>query len=161
MHGSGQSLLEVEADWDVASAASLVLADLWLLGGSGGSSTVHGQSAGELTMLRVEISSGTITFSGAVTVTECALTSTQIIGSMAPSLLVLSDGTLTGSAISMTAGSVTLEGSTMVNSPVSITAATLSASQCELQSDGTSVPLTVESGGSATGVEFRSSADSR
>eukprot|EP01046_Picozoa_sp_COSAG06_P002710 COSAG06_NODE_98_length_24155_cov_29.681784_17_plen_151_part_00 len=36
----------------------------------------------------------------------------------------------------------------------------LSVSQCELQSDGSSVPLTVESGGSATvtGVVFHSSA---
>ena len=42
---------------------------------------------------------------------------------------------------------------------MSITDTTLSVSQCELQSDGSAVPLTVDPGGSATvtGVVFRSS----
>lgn len=82
---------------------------------------------------------------------QALVTSTQVIGSTASSLLSASGGTLMGSAISMTGGSATIESSSvLVNSPVSITAATLTASQCELQSDGSSVPLTVESGGSAT-----------
>jgi hypothetical protein len=38
--------------------------------------------------------------------------------------------------------------SVLVNSPVSIIVGSLSVSQCELQSDGASVPLTVELGGS-------------
>lgn len=109
-------------------------------------------------LVRVEITSGTVTFSSPLTVVDCALTSTQLIGSAASSLLSISGGTLMGSEVSLSGGSATIEGSNvLVNSPVSITAATLSASQCEMQSDGSSVPLTVGSGGSATvmGTIFR------
>ena len=158
VHGGGHSLLEVEADWEVESTASLALAGLRLLGGSGGAAVI--QSGGDVTLLRVEISSGTVSFSGALTVTDCALTSTQLISSTASSLLRISGGTLTGSEVSLSGGSVTIEGSSvLVDSPVSITAGILSLSQCELQSDGTFVPLTIESGGSAmvTSVVFRSS----
>ena len=113
-------------------------------------------------LLRVEIPSGTVTFSGALTVTDCALTSTQLIGTTASSVLVVSGGVLTGSEVSLSSGSATIQGSSvLVNSPISVTAAaTLGASQCELRSDGASVPLTIQSGGSATvtRVVFRSSA---
>ena len=76
-------------------------------------------------------------------------------------VLSVSGGTLTGSTVTLGDGSAVLDGScTLVISPVSMAAGTVSVSACELQSDGSSVPLTVESGGSATvtGVIFRSSA---
>ena len=117
------------------------------------------QAGGSLSLLRVETQSGAVTFSGALAVTGCALTNTQLVGSMATAALSISGGTLTGSSVILSAGSATLDSScVLVNSPVSITAATLSGSQCELRSDGTTVPLAVESGGSVTltGVVFRS-----
>eukprot|EP01046_Picozoa_sp_COSAG06_P051428 COSAG06_NODE_8383_length_2190_cov_1.127212_1_plen_690_part_01 len=159
VHGGGQPLLEVEADWEVASGASLVLTDHRLLGGSGGAASM--QSGGDVTLLRMEISSGTVTFSSSLTMTACILTSAELIGNTTSSLLSLSGGMLMGSTLSLGGGSATMGGSSvLVNSPVSITAATLSASQCELQSDGSSIPLMVESSGSATvtNVIFRSSA---
>jgi len=158
VHGGGQPLLAIEADWEVVAAASLVLADLQLLGGRGGALAMH--STGDVTLLRVAISSGTIAFSSSLAVTECALTSTELTGSTASPLLSLSGGMLTGSTVSLSAGSAVLGGScTLVNSPVSVTAGTVSVSACELQSDGSIVPLTIETGGSAvvTGGVFRSS----
>ena len=89
------------------------------------------------------------------------LTGVDVVGSTVTAALSVSGGTLTGSTVSLGGGFATLDGScTLVNSPVSITAATLSASQCEMRSDGTTVPLAVESGGSVTltGVVFRSTA---
>ena len=119
-------------------------------------------SGGELSLVRVEAESGgAVSFSGSVSVTECVMTGVELVGSTATAALSVSGGTLTGSTVSLSAGSAVLVGScTLVNSPVSITAGTVSVSQCELQSDGSTVPLTVESGGSATvtGVVFRSSA---
>ena len=155
------ALLEVEADWEVATAALLVLADLWLAGGTGDATAVTVQTGGELSLLRIEIQSGAVTFSGALTVTGCTLTNAQLIGSTVAAMLSVSGGTLTGSTVSLSGASAVLDGScTLINSPVSITDGTLSVSQCELQSDGSSVPLMVESGASATvtGVVFRSSA---
>ena len=117
-------------------------------------------SGGELSLLRVEMGSGSVSFSGAVTVTDCALTGTDLVGSTASAALSLSGGTLTGSSVSLSGGSATLGGSCVaVDSPLSIADGTLSVSGCELRSDGSSVPLTVGSGGSATvtGTVFRSS----
>ena len=164
VHGTGQALLAVEADWQVASVASLVLADVWLVGGSGGAASVSVASGGELSLLRVEVGSGgAVTFSGSVTLSDCTvLGGTQLVGSTASSVLSVSGGTLTGATVSLSGGSATIDGScVLVDSPVSIAAGTLSVSQCELQSDGLTVPLTIESGGSATvtGVVFRSSVD--
>ena len=108
----------VGAGLTVAAMASLVLADLRLLGGSGGAASV--QSEGDVTLLRVEICSGTVMFSSTLAVTDCVLTSTQLIGSTASSLLSISGGTLT--AMSLSGGSAVIEGSSvLVNSPVSIT----------------------------------------
>ena len=101
-----------------------------------------------------------MSFSGSVSVTECVLTGVDVVGSTATAALSVSGGTLTGSAVSLSDGSAVLDGScTLANSPVSISSGTLSVSQCELQSDGSTVPLMVESGGfaTATGVVFRSS----
>ena len=160
VHGGGLPLLEVEVDWVVASSSSLVLADLQLVGGSGGAASVSVASGGELSLLRVEVeSAGAVSFSGSVSVMECVLMGVDLAGRTATGVLSVSGGTLTGSSVSLSDGSATLGGScALVNSPVSMTAGTLSVSQCELQSDGTSVPLTIESGGSATvtGVAFRS-----
>eukprot|EP01046_Picozoa_sp_COSAG06_P002765 COSAG06_NODE_101_length_24097_cov_15.305150_4_plen_1590_part_00 len=158
VHGSSQPMLEVEADWEVASAASLVLADVRLAGGSDASVAL--QSEGDLTLLRGEISSGTVIFSSSLAVTECTLTSTQLIGSTASSQLSILGGMLTGSMVSFSGGSAVIgDSSVLANSPISITAATLSMSGCELQSDGSYVPLTVESGGSVmvSDAIFRSS----
>ena len=48
----------------------------------------------------------------------------------------------------------------VTNSPMSVSTGTLTVSQCEMRGDGSSVPLTVEVGGSAivTGAVFRSTA---
>jgi hypothetical protein len=114
-------LLEVQADWAVASAASLVLADVRLVGGSGGVASVSVASGGELSLLRVEVESGgAVTFSGSVSATECVLTGTDLVGSTAAAALGLSGGTLTGSTVSLSGGSAVLGGA--CNSPVSITA---------------------------------------
>ena len=156
------ALLELQAGWVVASAASLVLADVRLVGGSGGVAAVSVASGGELSLVRVEVESGgAVSFSGSVTVTECVLTGTDLIGSTSFAVLTLSGGTLTGLAVSMSGGFAVLGGScVLVDSPVSIVAGTLSVSPRELRSDGSSVPLTVGRTGTATvtGVVFRSSA---
>ena len=160
VHGGGDPLPQAQADWEVASGASLLLADLRLVGGSGAAAALTVASGGELSLLRVEMGSGSVSFSGAVTVTDCALTGTDLVGSTASAALSLSGGTLTGSSVSLSGGSATLGGSCVaVDSPLSIADGTLSVSGCELRSDGSSVPLTVGSGGSATvtGTVFRSS----
>ena len=142
----------------------MVLADIdmQLLGGSGGAASVSVASGGELSLVRVEVESGgDVSFSGSVSMAECVLTGVDVVGSTATAALSVLGGTLTSSAVSLSGGSAVLGSScTLVNSPVSIAACTLGLSACELQSDGSTVPLTVESGGSATvtGVTFRSSA---
>jgi hypothetical protein len=162
VHGGGQSLLEVGANWVVASASLLVLADLRLTSGSGGAASVSVAAGGELSLLRVAVESGgAVSFSGSVSVTECVLTGVDLVGSMATAVLRVSGGMLTGSTVSLSDGSAVLGDScVLVNSPVSIAAGTMSVSACELQSDGSSVPLAVESGGSSavTGTVFRSTA---
>ena len=94
VHGSGQSLLEVQADWEVASAASLMLADLHLVGGSGGAASVSVASGGELSLVRVEVESGgAVSFSGSVSVTECVLTGVDLVGNTATAAVSVSGGT--------------------------------------------------------------------
>jgi hypothetical protein len=69
--------------------------------------------------------------------------------------LYISGGTLTGSTLSVSSGIATIDGGcVLTSSPLTISAADgtvgrLALAQCELQSDGSSVPLTVESGGNA------------
>ena len=101
VHGGGDPLPQAQADWEVASGASLLLADLRLVGGSGAAAAaLTVASGGELSLLRVEMGSGSVSFSGAVTVTDCALTGTDLVGSTASAALSLSGGTLTASSVS-------------------------------------------------------------
>ena len=93
-------------------------------------------------MLRIEIHSGAVTFSGSVFVTDCALVSTQLVGTLASASLSVFGASLTDSTVSLSGGSAVLDSScTLVNSPASITchitAGTLSVSQCELQTIAT------------------------
>ena len=163
VHGRGGGVsLQLQADWSVGDSASLVLADLRLLGGDGYGCHLSVDPSGQLTMNRIQMQGGDLTFSGIVSVTDSTLTSSQLLGSTASAALSLSGGTLTGSTATLSAGSATVTDScVMVNSPLSISAGLLSVlDQCELRSDGSSVPLAVEAGGSATvtGVMFRSTA---
>ena len=73
VHGSGQMLHELEAEREVLADLQMlheveaereVLADLQLAGESGGGVAL--QSGGDATLLRVEISSGTVTFSSSL-----------------------------------------------------------------------------------------------
>ena len=165
VHG-GQGPLQLQADWAVAASASVILADLWLVGGGGsGGSQLSVDSSGQLMLRGIQLQGGVVSFSGAVSLSDCILAGSQLLGSGAASSLALSGGTVTGSTASLGSGIGTVTGSVVLtNSRLSVGAGggggSLSVSGAELQSDGSSVPLTVESGGAAivTGTVFRSTA---
>eukprot|EP01045_Picozoa_sp_COSAG04_P008600 COSAG04_NODE_480_length_13676_cov_4.040657_1_plen_998_part_00 len=165
VHGNGEPLLQLQADWTVASGASLLLADLRLVGGSGaGGVQLDIEAGGELSLQRVEMQDGRIAFAGTVSMLDSTLTTTELLGTPATAALTLSGGTLTGSTTSISSGSATMESCVLANSPVTVSGTaeapgTLTLS-CQLQSDGSSVPLTVQAGGSATvsGSEFQTTA---
>jgi hypothetical protein len=166
VHGQQGARLQLQADWDVAAAASVTLADLRLLGSAGAGSQMSVVASGQLALHRVEMQDGQISFSGAISVVGCVLGSSQLLGTTESSSLALSGGTITGSTVNLSSGTATVDGGcVLANSPVRISgeegkSGTLTISEAELQSDGTGVPLTVESDGAATvaTVVFRSTA---
>eukprot|EP01046_Picozoa_sp_COSAG06_P045971 COSAG06_NODE_6440_length_2933_cov_1.390967_2_plen_210_part_00 len=93
-------------------------ADHVRLGGSGAAAAMVVQTGGDFSLLRIEIHSGAVTFSGSVSVTDCALMSTQLVGNLASASFGAS---LTDSTVSLSGGSAVLDGSctcqcTLVNS---------------------------------------------
>eukprot|EP01052_Picozoa_sp_SAG31_P021461 SAG31_NODE_1661_length_7596_cov_4.503802_6_plen_935_part_00 len=154
IHGNQrQPKLRLLADFAVNGV--LILADLQIVGGSGDGSQMSIETGGELTLQRVEMEGGSLTFAGFVSLMDSFLVSSELVGSSG-SELSLSGGTVTGSAVTTTSGVMTAaDGCVMTNSPIDVGAAggTVIISGAELQSDGSSVPLTIESGGAATVTE--------
>eukprot|EP01051_Picozoa_sp_SAG22_P003870 SAG22_NODE_196_length_15552_cov_971.604543_2_plen_907_part_00 len=161
IHGNqGEPKLRLLADWSVGGA--LVLADLQIVGGSGDGSQISVEAGGDLTFEHVQMEGGSLTFAGVVALMESSLVEATVTGSSG-SELSLSGGTVAGSMVAMTSGEMTIvDGCALTNSPVSIIGAgsSVTISGAELQSDGSSVPLTIESGGTATVTEttFRTTA---
>lgn len=168
MHGLRDQLLQVQADWSVASTASLVLADLRLVDGSG-SAAAHFtvETGGQATLRHVQMDGANIAVSGTVSVVDSTLTNSRLLSTSSAATLSLSGGSVASSTVSISSGSsCTMDGCTLSNSPVTLSGAAgapgtlLSLRQCQLQSDGSSIPLTVQAGGSATvrASEFQSTA---
>jgi hypothetical protein len=161
-HGLRDSVLQVQADWDIGATASLLLADLRLVGGSGGATHFTVQADGTLTLQHVQMEGGAITSAGFVSVLDSILINAQMTSTAGTAALTLSDGTTTGSAINIESGTAVCSSCELINSPVTVSGTqepgSLSLSQCHLQNDGSSVPLTVQAGGSATvrATEFQS-----
>eukprot|EP01050_Picozoa_sp_SAG11_P010483 SAG11_NODE_1051_length_6030_cov_24.259147_3_plen_800_part_00 len=161
IHGNqGEPKLQILADWSVGGA--LILADLRVMGGSGDGSQLSVEAGGQLTMQGIEMEGGRMTFSGSVLIIGSSIVGSELVGSSG-SELSLSGGTLMESMLSVSSGKMIVDGGcVLTDSPVSVTGVggvvTISAS--ELQSDGSSVSLTVEAGGAATvtGAVFRSTA---
>eukprot|EP01051_Picozoa_sp_SAG22_P009903 SAG22_NODE_858_length_6831_cov_25.965538_7_plen_1155_part_01 len=119
-------------------------------------------SGTELTLQSAQMESGQVTFAGVVSIDQSSLVDVELVGSSGSELSV-SGGAMTGSTTSVTSGRMTAEaGCLFSNAPISVSGegGTLSLSAVELQSNGDSVPLAVESGGAATVTEttFRSAA---
>eukprot|EP01051_Picozoa_sp_SAG22_P003443 SAG22_NODE_167_length_16764_cov_34.845245_7_plen_451_part_00 len=161
IHGNqGEPKLRIQADFGVSGV--LILADLQIEGGSGDGSQVSVEVGGQLTFERVLMEGGGLTYAGVVTVVESALIEVAVTG-RSGSELSFSSGTVTGSTLTVSSGRMTVDtGCVLSNSPVSVggVGSSVTISGSELQSDGSSVPLTVESGGAATMAEttFRSTA---
>eukprot|EP01052_Picozoa_sp_SAG31_P005162 SAG31_NODE_223_length_19859_cov_14.949899_9_plen_1578_part_00 len=161
IHGNqGEPKLRILADFDVSGA--LLLADLQIVGGSGDGSQMSVEASGELTFERVQMEGGSLTFAGVISLMESSLVQVVATGSSG-SALSLSGGTLTGSTFGVTSGRMTVDvGCVLTDSPLNVGGAgsSVTVTGAELQSDGSSVPLTIESGGMATvsGTTFRSTA---
>eukprot|EP01052_Picozoa_sp_SAG31_P009570 SAG31_NODE_505_length_14757_cov_20.172943_15_plen_1119_part_00 len=149
IHGNqGAPKLRLLADFVVTGA--LILADLQIVGGSGDRSQMSVEAGGELTLARVQIEGGSLTFAGAVSLMESSVVEVVITGSLG-SDLSLSGGTVARSTVSMTSGIMRVDtGCALTDSPISVSGGSVMISDAELQSDGSSVPLTIESGGAAT-----------
>lgn len=163
-HGLRDTLLQVQADWQVGAASSLLLADLQLVGGSGGAAQLNIQADGVLTLLHAQMNGGAIASSGFVSVLDSILTNAHMTNTAGTAALTLTGGTTTGSALNVESGTAVCSSCELINSPVTVSGTqepgSLSLSQCHLQNDGSSVPLTVQAGGSATvrASEFQSAA---
>jgi hypothetical protein len=164
-HGLRDTMLQVQADWEVGAASSLLLADVQLVGGSGGAAQLNIQADGALTLQHAQMDGGAIASSGFVSVLDSILTNAQMMNTASTAALTLSGGTTTGSALNIESGTAACSSCELINSPVTVSGTqepgSLSLSQCHLQNDGSSVPLTVQAGGSATvrASEFQSAAD--
>eukprot|EP01052_Picozoa_sp_SAG31_P022010 SAG31_NODE_1731_length_7420_cov_12.646914_2_plen_254_part_00 len=120
------------------------------------------EAGGELTFARVQIQGGSFAIAGAVSLMESSVVEVVITGSSGSELSV-SGGTVARSTITMTSGSITVDtGCALTDSPISVAGdgGTVTITGAELQSDGSSVPLTVEAVGAATvtATTFRSTA---
>ena len=103
---------------------------------------------------------GSLTFAGVVTLMESSLVGSELSGSSG-SALSLSGGTVTGSTVSVSSRRMTVDGRcVLTDSPIDVGGAgsSVTISGAELQSDGSTVPLTIESGGAPTvaATRFRS-----
>eukprot|EP01051_Picozoa_sp_SAG22_P013146 SAG22_NODE_1443_length_4412_cov_46.750058_3_plen_792_part_00 len=160
IHGNqGEPKMRILADWSVGG--TLLIADLRVVGGSGEGSQLSVEVGGQLLLHSVEMEGGRLTFSGVVSVVGSSLVALEMSGSSGSELSV-SGGTLTGSTLIVSSGRLAVDGGcVLTDSPVSITGvgSSVTISGAELQSDGSSVPLTIESGGAATvtATTFRSS----
>eukprot|EP01051_Picozoa_sp_SAG22_P027565 SAG22_NODE_9284_length_598_cov_4.553106_1_plen_199_part_11 len=161
IHGNqGEPKLRLLADFGVSGV--LVLADLSVVGGSGDGSQMIVEGGGQSMLDGVEMQGASLTFAGVVSLMESYLLEVMVTGSFGSEVSV-SSGTMTGSTLTMSSGRMTVEaGCVFTNSPVDVGGAggTVTISGAELRSDGSSVPLTVESGGAATvtATTFRSTA---
>eukprot|EP01051_Picozoa_sp_SAG22_P006914 SAG22_NODE_468_length_10147_cov_77.238654_8_plen_407_part_00 len=120
------------------------------------------EAGGELTFERVQMEGGNVTFAGVVFVVESSLAEVVVTGSSG-SALSISDGTVTASTLSVTSGRTTVDaGCVLTDSPISVSGSggSVLISGAELQSDGSFVPLAVESNGVGivTHAVFRSTA---
>eukprot|EP01051_Picozoa_sp_SAG22_P002430 SAG22_NODE_107_length_19899_cov_24.034141_7_plen_1894_part_00 len=161
IHGNqGEPKLRLLANFGVNGA--LVLADLQIVGGSGDGGQMNVEAGAELTFERVQMDSGSLTFAGVVSLLESSLVEAVVTGTSG-SEMTLSGGTLTGSTIGVTSGRMSVDsGCVLTDSPISASGfgGSVMISGAELQSDGSSVPLTVESNGMGTVTQtvFRSTA---
>ena len=178
VHGDPGQEIQLQAFWTVSASASVTLADLCLVTPAG-SVTGYVESGGKLTLRGIRMQDAGVAFSGTVLISNCTLVNSQLVGSGAASSLTISGGTATGSTLTLFSGTATLTNSAVLtNSPIiismpqwpsytgvteethatgvtgrvspAVTGGTLAVSGCEFQSDGATVPLTVESGGTAT-----------
>eukprot|EP01051_Picozoa_sp_SAG22_P011064 SAG22_NODE_1038_length_5890_cov_5.432050_3_plen_1101_part_00 len=161
IHGNqGEPKLRLLADVGVNGV--LILADLHVIGGSGDGGQMSIEARGELTFERVQMESGGLTVAGVVSLMETSLFEVTVTASSG-SELTLSGGTVARSTMTMSSGTMTVDtGCVLTDSPVSVDGAGgfMTISGAELRSDGSSVPLTVEAGGTAmvTQTVFRSTA---
>eukprot|EP01050_Picozoa_sp_SAG11_P009506 SAG11_NODE_898_length_6638_cov_129.528062_2_plen_1631_part_00 len=161
IHGNqGEPKLRLLADFDVNGV--LILADLQVVGGSGDGSQMSVEAGGELTFERVQMESGGLTVAGVVSLMESSLVEVTVTASSG-SELTFSGGTVARSTMTMSSGRMTVDtGCVLIDSPISASGfgGSVMISGAELQSDGSSVQLAVESGGAATVTEttFRSTA---
>ena len=162
-HGLRDIVLQVQADWEIGASASLLLADLRLVGGSGGVAQFNVQGDGALTLQHAQLEGGAITSAGFVALLDSLLTNAQMTHTASTATLTLSGGTATSSAVNLAFGTAIASSCELVDSPLVVSGmqelgSSLSLSECQLQSDGSSVPLTVQAGGFATvrASEFQS-----
>eukprot|EP01051_Picozoa_sp_SAG22_P000797 SAG22_NODE_25_length_30107_cov_28.456412_18_plen_1854_part_00 len=162
IHGNqGEPKLRIQADFGVSGG--LILADVQVAGGSGDGGQMSVEAGGELTFERVQMESGVLTVAGVVSLLESSFVDVVVTGSSGSELSV-SGGTLNGSTIGVTSGRMSVDsGCVLMDSPVSVggVEGLVMISGVELQSDGSSMPLTVEADGAATvtATTFRSTAD--
>eukprot|EP01052_Picozoa_sp_SAG31_P022664 SAG31_NODE_1814_length_7210_cov_12.878920_3_plen_1696_part_00 len=155
--------LQLQTDWTIRPSAIVVLADLLLFGGDGASgSELIVATGGQLTMQSVQSQNVNVSFSGTVSIIDCEFVVGQLWGSSLFELSI-SGGTVTQTTMILVSGRATFgESCVFSDSHVDIAGSggTLSATECQFQSDGTLTPLTIGSGGSATlvGTDFQSTA---
>ena len=76
-HGLRDSMLQIQADWEIRATASLLLADLRLVGGSGGNVQIDVQNDGALTLQHAQMDGGIIASAGFVSILDSLLTGVQ------------------------------------------------------------------------------------
>eukprot|EP01051_Picozoa_sp_SAG22_P003865 SAG22_NODE_195_length_15606_cov_21.340878_8_plen_1509_part_00 len=161
IHGNqGEPKLRILADFGVGGV--LILADLQVVGGSGDGSQMSVEAGGELTFDRVEMEGGGLTVAGVVSLMETSLVEVTVTASTG-SELTLSGGTVARSTMTVSSGRMTVDtGCVLTDSPISASGfgGSVMISGAELQSDGSSVPLAIESNGMGTVTQtvFRSTA---
>eukprot|EP01051_Picozoa_sp_SAG22_P001635 SAG22_NODE_66_length_22936_cov_626.714279_20_plen_1767_part_00 len=161
IHGNQrESKLRILADFGVSGV--LVLADLAVIGGSSDGSQISVEAGGQLRFDRVQMAGGSVTFAGVVSLVESSLAEVAVTASSGSVLRVVG-GVVTGSTVAMTSGGIVVEGAcVLTDSPIDVGGAgsSVTISGGELQSAGSSVPLTIEADGVATVTEtvFRSTA---
>ena len=111
----------------------------------------------ELSLRAVQIQSSSVSFSGAVSITNSTLISTAVTGSTVDAQLVVSGGLWTASALQINSFAATVRDScVLVNSNITVAGqggvtGTLNLTQAELRSNGVhTVPLDIQAGGNAT-----------
>eukprot|EP01052_Picozoa_sp_SAG31_P003911 SAG31_NODE_155_length_22130_cov_9.540098_12_plen_358_part_00 len=159
IHGNqGEPKLRLLADFDANGV--LIIADLQVVGGSGDGGQMSVEAGGELTFERVQMESGGLTVAGVVSLMETSLVEVTVTAS-SRSELTLSGGTVARSTMTVSSGRRTVDtGCVLTDSPISASGfgGSVMISGAELQSDGSSAPLAIESNGMGTVTQtvFRS-----